>query len=437
MADKISELIKLEAKRQAETLMMIPSENYTYQEVRDAVGSVLMHKYAEGLPYKRYYQGNVIANEVEALCQIRALEAFSLNPEKWMVNVQPHSGSEANLAAFTALINPGDKILSMYLPDGGHLSHGWQLPGKKISLTSKIYDIEFYHVDENTRIFNYDRIEEQAEKFKPKLIISGGTAYPRQINYERMSRIAKKVGAYYLADIAHEAGLIAGGANASPFPHADVVTLTTHKTLRGPRGAIIFARKELEDKINSAVFPGLQGGPHLNTIAGIAIALEKTKSKEFQNYAAQTVVNAEFLAGFLLDAGFDVVSDGTDKHLILVDLRKSGVGAWFVALALEEAGIVINKNTVPFDDNKAYYPSGIRLGTPAITVRGMKEKQMKQIGDWIVGVIDHLGKMQIPAEKEERLKTLREFTKSVKTDKFYQNIAKEVKELCQKFPIPD
>lgn len=437
MADKILYLIKLEAKRQAETLMMIPSENYTYQEVRDAIGSVLMHKYAEGLPYKRYYQGNVIANEVEALCQKRALEAFALDPEKWMVNVQPHSGSEANLAAFSALIEPGNKILSMYLPDGGHLSHGWQLPGKKISLTSKIYDIEFYRVDENTRIFNYDRIEEQAVKLKPKLIISGGTAYPRQINYERMSRIAKKVGAYYLADIAHEAGLIAGGANASPFPYADVITLTTHKTLRGPRGAIIFGRKELEDKINSAVFPGLQGGPHENTIAGIAIALEKTKTTEFKSYAAQTVVNAEFLANLLLDAGFDVVSDGTDKHLILVDLRKSGVGAWFVALALEEAGIIINKNTVPFDDNKAYYPSGIRLGTPAVTVRGMKEKEMKKIGQWIVSVVDHLGKMQIPGDKEERLKTLRDFTKSVKTDKFYQEIATEVRALCRQFPIPD
>ncbi len=437
MVDKILELIQKEAKRQAETLMMIPSENYTYQEVRDAVGSVLMHKYAEGLPFKRYYQGNVIANEVEALCQTRALEAFSLDPAKWMVNVQPHSGSEANLAAISALIEPGEKILSMYLPDGGHLSHGWQLPGKKISLTSKIYDIEFYRVDENTRIFDYDKVEKQAKKFKPKLIISGGTAYPRQINYERMGRIAKKVGAFYLADIAHEAGLVAGGANASPFSYADVVTMTTHKTLRGPRGAIVFAKKELEDKINSAVFPGLQGGPHLNTIAGIAIALEKTKTAEFKSYAAQTVVNAQFLANYLLDAGFDVVSDGTDKHLILVDLRKSGIGAWFVALALEQAGIIINKNTVPFDNSLAFYPSGIRMGTPALTVRGMQEPQMKKIGSWIIAVIDHLGKKTIPVDKEERLVVLKEFSASVKTDQFYKSIAVEVKTLCQKFPIPD
>ncbi len=436
MTDKILQLIQKEETRQKETLMLIPSENYTYPEVREAVGSVLMHKYAEGLPYKRYYQGNIVANEVEALCQTRALEAFSLNPENWMVNVQPHSGSEANLAAFSALLDPGDKILSMYLPDGGHLSHGWQLPGKKISLTSKIYNIEFYRVDENTRIFNYDRIEEQAQKFKPKLIISGGTAYPRQIDYRRMAQIAKKVGAYYLADIAHEAGLVAGGANDSPFQFADVVTMTTHKTLRGPRGAIIFGKKELEDKINSAVFPGLQGGPHLNTIAGIAIALEKTKSKQFKNYASQTVLNAKFLASLLLDAGFDVVSGGTDKHLVLIDLRKSGIGAWFVALALEEAGIIINKNTVPFDDNKAYYPSGIRLGTPAATVRGMKENQMKQIGDLIIDVINHLGQLQIPDQKEERLKTLKDFSAAVKTDPFYSDIAAKVGALCRKFPIP-
>jgi glycine hydroxymethyltransferase len=437
MVDKIFELIKKEEKRQVETLMMIPSENYTYQEVREAVGSVLMHKYAEGLPYKRYYQGNIIANEVEALCQKLALETFSLDPKNWFVNVQPHSGSEANLAALTGLIQPGDKILSMYLPDGGHLSHGWQLPRKKISLTSKIFDIEFYRVDEKTRVFDYDQIEKQALKFKPKLIISGGTAYPRQIDYQRMAQIARTVGAFYLADIAHEAGLVAGGANDSPFPHANVVTMTTHKTLRGPRGAMIFGKRELEDQINSAVFPGLQGGPHLNVIAGIAITLAKTKTSQFQTYATQTVANARYLAQYLSDAGFDVVSGGTDKHLILIDLRKSQVGAWFVALALEQAGIIINKNTVPFDNSLAYYPSGIRLGTPALTVRGMKSKQMKQIGNWIIEVIAHIGKMEIPADKDERLKSLKKFSDSIKTDGFYQDISRRVKTLCYQFPIPD
>lgn len=436
MANDIEKLIQAEEKRQQETLMMIPSENYTYPEVRAAVGSVLMHKYAEGLPYKRYYQGNVIADEIEALCQKRALEAFSLDPKNWSVNVQPHSGSEANLAAFTALIEPSEKVLSMYLPDGGHLSHGWQLPGKKISLTSKIFDIEFYRVDEKTRIFDYDQIEKQALKFKPKLIISGGTAYPRQIDYHRMAQIARKVGALYLADIAHEAGLVAGGSNDSPFPYADIVTMTTHKTLRGPRGAMIFAKRELGDRVNSAVFPGLQGGPHLNVIAGIAITLKKTKTSQFQTYTSQTVANARILAQYLIEAGFDVVSGGTDKHLILVDLRKSGVSAWFVALALEQAGIIINKNTVPFDNSLAYYPSGIRLGTPALTVRGMKSKQMKQIGDWIIEVVNHVGKMEIPADKDERLKILKDFSASIKTDRFYQDIARRVKTLCYQFPVP-
>lgn len=437
MTDRITTIIKAEQKRQAETLMMIPSENYTYQEVRKAVGSVLMHKYAEGLPRKRYYQGNEFADEVEALCQSRALEAFSLDPQNWMVNVQPHSGSEANLAAFSALIDPGDKIFSMYLPDGGHLSHGWQLPNKKISLTSKIYNVEFYHVNEKTRVFDYEQIAKQARQFKPKLIISGGTAYPRQIEYAKLADIAREIGAYYLSDIAHEAGLVAGGANISPFPYADVVTMTTHKTLRGPRGAIIFARKELGDKINTAVFPGLQGGPHLNTIAGIAIALEKTKTEQFKSYAQQTVNNARFLANYLTDGGYDVVSGGTDKHLVLIDLRPTGTNALFVATALEQAGIIINKNTVPFDNSSAFYPSGIRLGTPAITARGMKEAQMETVGSWITDVVSHLGHREIPSDKDQRLKVLREFNSEIKTDKFYSDIAKEVKSLCRVFPIPN
>ncbi len=435
MADKILDLIAMEEKRQAETLMLIPSENYTYPEVRRAVGSVLMHKYAEGAPYKRYYQGNQNADEIEALCQERALAAFGLTGDGWMVNVQPHSGSEANLAAISALVPVGGKIMSMFLPDGGHLSHGWRLPDKKISLTSKIWDIEFYRVDKDSRVFDYDQIEKQALKFLPKLIISGGTAYPREIDHQRMGEIAKKVGAFYLADIAHEAGLVAGEANSSPFAFADVVTMTTHKTLRGPRGALIFAKMELGDKINAAVFPGLQGGPHLNTIAGIAIALEKAQTDAFEKYAKQTVVNAQFLAEYFVKAGLDVVSGGTDKHLILIDLRKNEVGAWFVALALEQAGIILNKNTVPFDDSSAYYPSGIRLGTPAVTVRGMKEVEMEKIGGWIMEVIKHLGKRQIPADKAERMSALLDFIKEIKADSFYKAIAGQVKQLCADFPI--
>ena len=336
--DKIFELIKEEEVRQRNTLMMIPSENYTYPEVRQAVGSVLMHKYAEGQPGRRYYQGNEVVDAVERLCEERALNAFGLSDKKWAANVQPHSGCPANLAVYNAVLTPGDKILSMFLPDGGHLSHGWQMPAstpgepdKKVTLVSKIFKVQFYHVDPKTRVFNYDKIEAQAKVVKPKMIITGGTAYPREINYKRLSEIAKKVGAYYLADIAHEAGLIAAGANKSPFPYADFVTMTTQKTLRGPRGAIIICRKEFEKDIDFSIIPGLQGGPHLHSIAGIAIALANTKTPAFKKYAHQTVKNAQTLAKYFVDKGLDVVSGGTDKHLVLIDLRKDGTNGWIVA----------------------------------------------------------------------------------------------------------
>jgi glycine hydroxymethyltransferase len=440
--DKIFELVKKEEVRQSETLMMIPSENYTYPEVRKAVGSILMHKYAEGQPQKRYYQGNRIMDEIESLCEKRALEAFGLNSKKWFANVQPHSGSPANLAVYSALLQVGDKIMSMYLPDGGHLSHGWYLQvetgmrPKKVSFTSKVYNVEFYYVEPKTRVFDYGQIEAQALKVKPKLIISGGTAYAREINHRRMSQIAKKVGAYYLADIAHEAGLIAAGANKSPFPYADVVTMTTHKTLRGPRGAIIVGKKKFEEAIDFAVFPGLQGGPHMHTIAGIAIALDKTRTKPFKDYAYQTVKNAKFLADFLLKKGLDVVSGGTDKHLMLIDLRQSGTNGWIVGEALEAAGIVANRNTVPLEDASPFYPSGLRLGTPAVTVRGMKEGEMKKIGNWIYKVIEYIKDEKIPEDKKKRLKYKKEFRRKISKDEFLLEIAKEVKGLCKKFPVP-
>ena len=432
---KISDLIAKERRRQQETLMMIPSENYTYPEVRSAVGSVLMHKYAEGQPKKRYYQGNSVVDEVELECEKAALQAFNLSEKEWGVNVQPYSGTPANLAVYNALLNPGDRIMGMFLPDGGHLSHGWEYKGKKVTLVSRIWNVEFYHVDPKTKVFDYDQIEEQARKFQPRLLISGGTAYPREINHKRMGEIAHKIGALYMADVAHEAGLIAGGANSSPFPYADVVTMTTHKTLRGPRGGIIFARKEYAGAIDASIFPGMQGGPHIHTIAGISIALQNTKTPAFRKYARQTVKNAGYLAKQLLEKKFDVVSGGTDKHLVLIDLRRQNVSGWFVGWALETANIIANRNTVPYDTASPYYPSGLRLGTPAVTVRGMKEKEMKTISKWIFQIVEYVGKRQIPKDEIERRTYLKKFRANLLKDKFLAKIRGEVKALCKKFPV--
>lgn len=440
--DKVLQLIKKEEKRQKETLMMIASENYTYPEVYKAVGSVLMHKYSEGQVSKRYYQGNENIDAIETLCKERALSAFGLKPEKWGVNVQALSGTPANVAIFNALLEPGDKIMAMYLYDGGHLSHGWHYKGRKITLTSKIWDINFYYVEPKKGVFNYAEIEKQAVEQKPKMIISGGTAYPREIDHKKLSQIAKKVGAYYLADVSHEAGLIAGGANKSPFSAkggqtlADVVMMTTHKTLRGPRGALIFSRSELSDQIDSGVFPGLQGGPHNHTIAGIAIALQKAINPEFKKYALQTVLNAKVLAAALSKKKFKLVSGGTDKHLVVIDLSNKDISGWFAGWALEYAGIIVNRSTIPSDPASPYYPSGLRIGTQALTARGMKESEMRKIAGWIDEVIKHIGKHNIPQDPAQRLEYLKSFKKKYSHDKFLIKIRMEVKALTDKFPLP-
>lgn len=388
---EIYDLIQAEDQRQHDELEMIPSENFVSDAVKEAVGSVLMNKYSEGQPFKRYYQGNKYIDEIENLVERRALEAFGLKDEEWHVNVQPATGSIANLAVYAALLNPGDRMLAMSLYDGGHLSHGWKLPdtGKPISFTARIFDTHFYSVDPETKVFDYDNIARVAADIKPQILISGGTAYPREINHKRMREIADSVGAIYMADIAHEAGLVAAGVNSSPFPYAHVVTMTTRKTLRGPIGALIFANKkmsvpnvaegEVGQAIDFAVFPSLQGGPQNHSIAGIGVALHEAMTPEFKKYAAQTIKNAQVLAAELTKAGFDVVSGGTDKHLILVDLRSRGWNGKDAALALEKVGIIANKNTVPGETGKPWNPSGLRLGTPALTTRGLVEKDMVDI----------------------------------------------------------
>lgn len=434
--DKVFSIIKAERKRQKTQLQLIPSENYASANVMKAVGSVMMNKYAEGYPKKRYYQGNEHMDKIESLARTRVLKAFGLSHKKWGANVQPYSGSPANLAVYNALLEPGDKMMGMYLPDGGHLTHGWRLPDRPISITSKFWRSQFYHVDKKTLVFDYNAIAKQAKKFKPQIIISGGTAYPRKINHKRLAQIAHSVKAYYLADIAHEAGLIAAKAHPTPFPFADVVTFTTHKTFRGPRGAIIVARKELMDKINFSVFPGLQGGPHLHTISGIAVALGELMTPQYKKYAFQVIKNAQRLAEKLKAKGFKIVSGGTDKHLVLIDLRNFKLSGWVVAWALETANIIANRNTVPFDTALPYYPSGLRLGTPAVTSRGMKLGQMDQIADWIGQVIEVVKDERLPQEKGKRNKFAKAFKARIGKNKDLRRIGRQVTKMALKYPLP-
>lgn len=412
--DKIIRLIKKEQERQRYQLQMIPSENYVSKAVLGAVGSVLINRYSEGQVGKRYYQGNKYIDEIESTVKERALKAFRLNSNEWDVNVQPVMGSIANFAVLCALLEPGDVILAMSLFDGGHLSHGWRLPeGKPVSFSSKIFTPKYYHVDVDKGVLDYDSIEKQAIKEKPKIIISGGTAYPREIDHKRMREIADKIGAYYLADIAHEAGLVLTGVNKSPFPYAHVVTMTTRKTLRGPIGAMIFSRKEFSKAIDQAVFPGIQGGPQNHSIAGIGIALAEAMKPEFRQYTKQVIKNAKVLAEEMLKLGYDVKSKGTDKHLILIDLRNKNITGTEAALTLEKANIIVNKNTVPGETGKPWNPSGIRLGTPAITSRGIKEFDMIKISSWINKVL-----------------------MNIKNKTVIKEVGEEVKKFASKFPVP-
>ena len=375
---EIAHLLVAEERRQRDCLRLIPSENYVSSAVLAATGSVLTNKYSEGYPGRRYYEGQVYIDQVETLAIERAKALFGADH----ANVQPYSGSPANLAVYFAFMQPGDTVMGMHLSSGGHLTHGWN-----VSITGKYFRPVQYTVDRATGRIDYDADRDLARKEKPKLLWAGGTAIPRTIDFALFGEIAREVGAVFVADIAHIAGLVAAGAHPSPVPHADVVTTTTHKTLRGPRGGMILCKAEHAKAIDRAVFPGLQGGPHDHTTAAIAVALKEAATAEFRCYGAQIVVNARALAAAMTEHGFDLVSGGTDNHLLLCDLTNKGVPGKVAARALDRAGIVCNYNAVPFDPRKPFDPSGIRLGTPALTSRGMDASDMKRVAGWIAEIV--------------------------------------------------
>lgn len=432
---ELAGLIQEEATRQKEGLELIPSENYTSAAVMEAMGSILTNKYSEGYAGKRYYNGNEFIDEIEMLAIERAKSLFDVPA----ANVQPYSGSPANLAVYLATMQPGDTVMGLSLPDGGHLTHGW-----KVSATAIFYNSVPYHVEEDGRI-DMDEVRTLARAHMPKLIWAGATAYPYQYDYAAFAEIADEVGAYLAADIAHVAGLIAAGAHPSPVPHAHIVTTTTHKTLRGPRGGIIMTTArglqkdpDLATKVDKAVFPGLQGGPHDHQTAAIAIALKEAATDGFKAYGHQVVANAKALAESLKKNGLTLVAGGTENHLILIDLTPTlgAGGGIFGSDAMEAAGMTANKNTVPKDPSSPFYPSGIRIGTPALTTRGFKEADMEKVGEWIARAVKAVSDRRLPTEVKERSAYLKEFALSLKDNAALAAIRSEIREFTKDFPIP-
>jgi glycine hydroxymethyltransferase len=401
---QVAALIREEDARQANTIRLIPSENYASAAIMEATGSALTNKYSEGYAGKRYYQGQAAIDKLESLTIERACALFGAEH----ANVQPYSGSPANLAVYNAFCKPGDTIIGMSLPDGGHLTHGW-----KVSVTGKFYEAHQYGVRKDDERIDYSAARALAKEVKPKVIVAGATAYPRTVHFDRFAEIAREVGAKLLCDMAHISGLVAGGVHPNPVPVADAVSTTTHKTLRGPRGGLIMCKKEHARAIDRSVFPGLQGGPHNHTTAGLAVALKEAATPEFKRYAEQIVANSKALCEGLKGQGFRLVTGGSDNHLQLVDLTPLGVPGKPAAQALERAGIVCNYNSIPFDPRKPFDPSGIRLGTPAITSRGMGEQEMMRLAEWIGTVVKNIDDGQAIAK-----------------------VAAEVREVCEDFPAP-
>ncbi|GMI92582.1 serine hydroxymethyltransferase 3, SERINE HYDROXYMETHYLTRANSFERASE 3 [Hibiscus trionum] len=440
---EVCSIISKEKERQFKSLELIASENFTSRAVMETVGSCLTNKYSEGLPGKRYYGGNEYIDELETLCQKRALAAFHLDEKKWGVNVQPLSGSPANFEVYTAILNPHDRIMGLDLPHGGHLSHGFMTPKRRVSGTSIYFESMPYRLDESTGLVDYDMLEKTATLFRPKLIIAGASAYPRDFDYPRMRKIADAVGAFLMMDMAHISGLVAASVVADPFEYCDIVTTTTHKSLRGPRGGMIFFKTDpihgvdLESAINNAVFPGLQGGPHNHTIGGLAVCLKHAQSPEFKAYQNQVVSNCRALANRLVELGYTLVSGGSDNHLVLVDLRPLGVDGARVEKVLDMASITLNKNSVP-GDKSALVPGGIRIGSPAMTTRGFKEKEFTAIADFI-----HEG-VQITIDAKGLVSgssKLQEFLKFVVSPEFpltgkVSDLRGRVEALTTQFPIP-
>ncbi|KAH6637454.1 serine hydroxymethyltransferase [Boeremia exigua] len=447
---EVAQIMEREIQRQRESILLIASENVTSRAVFDALGSPMSNKYSEGYPGARYYGGNEHIDAIELLCQKRALEAFGLDSEKWGVNVQCLSGSPANLQVYQAIMRPHERLMGLDLPHGGHLSHGYQTPQRKISAVSTYFETFPYRVNLDTGLIDYDQLEQNALMYRPKVLVAGTSAYCREIDYARMRQIADKVGCYLMMDMAHISGLVAAGVNKSPFPYCDIVTTTTHKSLRGPRGAMIFFRKgvrstdaksgkqtlyDLEGPINFSVFPGHQGGPHNHTITALAVALKQAQTEDFKLYQQQVVKNAKQLENTFTELGFKLVTDGTDNHMVLIDLKQWALDGARVEAVLEQVNIACNKNTTP-GDKSALTPMGIRIGAPAMTSRGLGEKDFEKIAHYIDTVIKLCKKIQSELPKEAN--KLKDFKAKVTSGEVEEiaSLKKEIAAWAVTFPLP-
>lgn len=446
---EMADVLAKERKRQRESITLIPSENFTSKAVMDLLGSEMQNKYSEGYPGARYYGGNEFIDEAERLCQARALQAFELDANKWAVNVQSLSGAPANLYAYSAILEVGDRLMGLDLPHGGHLSHGYQTPSKKISMISKYFQTMPYRLDESTGLIDMDALAKSAALFRPKIIVAGASAYSRSIDYAKFREIADSVGAYLLADMSHTSGLVAAGVAANPFEYADIVTTTSHKSLRGPRGAIIFCRKgvrstdkkgkeimyDLEDKINFSVFPGHQGGPHNHTIAALAVALKQAQTPEFKQYQQEVLDNSKFFADVLQQKGYALVSGGTDNHLVLIDLKPNKIDGARAEIVLELINIAANKNTVP-GDKSALVPGGLRVGTPAMTTRGFAKDDFARVADYLDKAVKIAIRIKQDALSKGEKQKLADFRKVAEKDSEIAQLKSEVAKWVSEFPVP-